>query len=741
LPPVTSLAAGSNSPHRQLGLTDFEYDRIVELIGRGPNKVELAMFSLLWSEHCAYKHSRKLLRRLPTSGERVLMGPGENAGAVSLGGGWAVAFKVESHNHPSAVEPFQGAATGVGGILRDVFATGARPIAVLDSLRFGDLRSERSRYLLDHVVAGIGHYGNSIGVPTVGGEIAFEAPYEQNCLVNAMCVGLVRDDRMIRSAAAGPGNVVVLLGASTGRDGIGGASVLASAELAGDDAKRPTVQIGDPFEESKLLECCLELLERGLLVALQDLGAAGLTSSSAEMAAKGGVGIELDVGRVPLRNPDLEPFEIMVSESQERMLAVVEPARVDEVIATCERWETGAAAIGSVTDTGRLRVLHGERVEADLPIAALVDACPLYDLEPAGPGRWIYGNDRSLDDGASPTETLEVLLASPTIASKRWAYGQYDSIVGSRTARRPGDGDAAVLAIPEASCAIAVAIDGNGRRVACDPYSGTVEAVLEGAANLACAGAEPLGLTNCLNFGNPEKPHVAWQLERAVAGLADACAALGVPVVGGNVSLYNESEDGPIYPTPIVGMVGELPDPARAGGIALREGDAVALVGDAAGSLAGSELAKLQAELAPGLPEVDVAAAQRAISFMRDAVRSGAAAVAHDVSDGGLACALAECAIEGGIGIQAELPGDGDPDSLLFGEGPGRFVLAGERAAIEALAARAHRAGVAAPLIGSAGGDRIDLAAGTGRIDLPLDRAAAAWISLGDRVAGVPAVT
>src|SRR5436190_15777692 len=427
------------SPHRALGLTDFEYRRIVELIGREPNKVELAMFSLLWSEHCAYKHSRKLLRRLPTAGERVLMGPGENAGAVALPGGWAVAFKVESHNHPSAVEPFQGAATGVGGILRDVFATGARPIAVLDSLRFGELASERSRYLLDRVVAGIGHYGNSIGVPTVGGEIAFEAPYEQNCLVNAMCVGLAPAERMVRSAAAGPGNALVLIGASPGRDGIGGASVLASAELAEGEAMRPSVQIGDPCEESKLLECCLELLERGLVVALQDLGAAGLTSAGAEMAAKGGVGIEVDIARVPLRNPDLEPFEVMISESQERMLAVVDPAGVGEVRAICERWQTSAAVIGEVTGTDRIRVVRGGEPVADVPIAALVDACPLYDLEPAAPTSWTYANERALPDAATATETLEELLGSPSIASKRWAFEQYDSVVGSRTVRRPGD--------------------------------------------------------------------------------------------------------------------------------------------------------------------------------------------------------------------------------------------------------------------------------------------------------------
>ncbi|HEU4599356.1 MAG TPA: phosphoribosylformylglycinamidine synthase subunit PurL, partial [Solirubrobacterales bacterium] len=501
--------------YRELGLTDSEYELIVEKLGREPNDVELAMFSLLWSEHCAYKHSRKLLRQLPTEGERVVMGPGENAGAVDVGSGYAVAFKVESHNHPSAVEPFQGAATGVGGILRDVFAIGARPIAILDSLRFGELDSARSRHLLDGAVRGIGHYGNSIGVATVGGEIYFEEPYEHNCLVNAMCIGFAKTSDMVRAAAAGTGNSVVLMGASTGRDGIGGASVLASAELGdGDDEKRPTVQIGDPFEESKLLECCLELLEKGLLVSLQDLGAAGLTSSAGEMASAGGVGIDIDVSRVPLREADMEPFEIMVSESQERMLAVVEPARVAEVRAICEKWQTGSAEIGAVTETGLIRIFQGEEVAGEIPVQALVDGCPLYDLDPAEPEGWIYGNRATLPDGASPEEELLALLSSPSIASKRWAFEQYDSIVGSRTVRRPEQADAAVLQLPESGYAIAVSIDGNGRRVACDPYAGTVEAVLECAQNLACAGAEPLGLTNCLNFGNPEKPAPAWQLDR-----------------------------------------------------------------------------------------------------------------------------------------------------------------------------------------------------------------------------------
>ncbi len=737
----------SESRHRELGLTDFEYERITELLGRDPNDVELAMFSLLWSEHCAYKHSRKLLRRLPTEGERVVMGPGENAGAVDVGGGHAVAFKVESHNHPSAVEPFQGAATGVGGILRDVFAIGARPIAVLDSLRFGELSSERSRYLFEGAVAGIGHYGNSIGVPTVGGEVYFEPPYEHNCLVNAMCVGLARTDEMIRSAAAGPGNLVVIMGASTGRDGIGGASVLASAELeAGDDSKRPSVQIGDPFEESKLLECCLELLGRGLLLSLQDLGAAGLTSSAGEMASKGGVGIDIDVARVPLREPDLEPFEVMISESQERMLAVVQPRRLEEVVATCERWQTGVAAIGEITDTGHLRVLDDGIEVGDVPVAALVDECPLYDLEPEEPGGWMYGNAATLGervalsagrsaDPSDPSAVLCALLSSPNVASKRWAFEQYDSVVGSRTVRRPEAADAAVLALPESGRAIAVAIDGNGRRVACDPYAGTVEAVLECAQNLACVGAEPLGLTNCLNFGNPEKPAVAWQLDRAVLGLADACLRLRVPVVGGNVSLYNETEHGPIYPTPVVGMVGELPDPARAPGIAPLEGDRLILVGPFAPSLAGSELAKQRGELDAGLPQPEVGAVAEALSFVRQLVRGGMASAAHDVSDGGLACALAEMAIAGGVGVDADLDPlvelrGGSGETCLFGEGPGGVVLAvAEAPAAEVLRA-AERAGVDAIDLGSAAGDRLSISAAEQDLSVALADAKRAWDSL-----------
>jgi phosphoribosylformylglycinamidine (FGAM) synthase-like enzyme len=773
-----------------LGLTRAEYELVCAKQGRAPNQVELAMYSLLWSEHCAYKHSKRLLRTLPTEGEHVVMGPGENAGAVDVGGGLVCAFKVESHNHPSAVEPFQGAATGVGGILRDIFAIGARPIAVLDSLRFGEVSdprpmtptgksgaqdATRARYLLDGAVRGIGHYGNSIGVPTVGGEVYFEGPYEQSCLVNAMALGLCERTRLVRSAAAGVGNVVVLFGATTGRDGIGGASVLASAELGeADGDKRPTVQVGDPFEEKKLLECSLELLERGLLVSLQDLGAAGLTSSASEMASKGEVGIDIDIARIPLREPGMEPFEIMVSESQERMLCVVAPADVPAVLELCAKWEVGGAAIGTVTDTRRMRIFDGERLVGDMPVQALVDDCPLYDLQPVRPTVAIYPPPpAALAPDASPREALLALLGSPNIASRRPLFEQYDAIVQSRTVRRPEQADAAVLALPPGSTraaatgettgapgatgetegvagterapepvpALAVSIDCNGRRVAADPYTGTIEAALECAANLACVGAEPLGTTNNLNFGNPEKPHIAWQLTESVRGLGDACRALEAPIVGGNVSLYNEGPTGPIYPTPVVGMVGRLPDAARAGRIGFaRAGDAIALVGPFAPALAASELAKLRGEPLPdGLPPIDLGAVRAAQFAIRGAVRLGGLASAHDIAEGGLAVALAECCLGGGLGAAIALPLDGaagadgaaglggDPWSALFGEGPGGFLVSGTESGLRALGRRTPVA-----LLGTVGGPTLRIALGADAIDVTLAELADAHAALAE---------
>ena len=724
------------SAHRALGLTDHEFELICGKMGREPNGVELAMFSLLWSEHCAYKHSRKLLGNLPTEGPRVVMGPGENAGAVDIGNGYSIAFKVESHNHPSAVEPFQGAATGVGGILRDVIALGARPIAILDSLRFGEPDTERTHYLVDGVVRGIGHYGNSMGIPTVGGEIYFEPPYEQNPLVNAMCVGIARTDEMVRAAAAGTGNKVVLFGSLTGRDGIGGASVLASAELdESDDAKRPTVQIGDPFEESKLLECCQELLAADLLVSLQDLGAAGLTSSAGEMASAGGTGIDIDVGLVPLREADMEPFEIMVSESQERMLAVVEPEKVEAALALCSKWQTRSAVIGEITDTGTFRILKNGETAGEIEVEDLVDGCPLYDLDPEEPAEWTYPNRESIEADASPSDITLSLLAAPSIASKRWAYEQYDSVVGSRTVHRAGAADAAVLSIPESMRAIAVAIDGNGRRVACDPYQGTIEATLECASNLAVVGAEPLGVTNCLNFGNPEKPGVAWQLGRAIDGLAEACRALEAPVVGGNVSLYNETPNGPIYPTPVVGMVGELPDPEHVAGAKWREGDSIALVGPFDPSLAGSELEKQRGQLGKGLPAREIAPVRDAIELVRDAVRGGGVRTATDVSDGGITTALAELAIVSGVGFEANLGPvlvrrECSDEDALFGEGPGGFILAGDKAELERLGGQ----GVDFELIGEVTGNAIGITAGGARIEILVEEAEAAFDSLEDRI-------
>lgn len=703
-----------------LGLTRDEYALVVEKLGRPPNQVELAMFSLLWSEHCAYKHSKKLLRTLPTEGEHVLVGPGENAGVVDAGDGLACAFKVESHNHPSAVEPFQGAATGVGGILRDIFALGARPVAVLDSLRFGDpATSERSRYLLDGAVRGIGHYGNSIGVPTIGGEVYFEGPYEQNCLVNAMALGLADRERLVLSAAAGVGNRIVLYGASTGRDGIGGASVLASAELGeADEDKRPTVQVGDPFEESKLVECSLQLLEQGLIVALQDLGAAGITSSASEMASKGGVGIDLHVDRVPLREADMAPFEIMVSESQERMLCVVEPGRVDEVIALTDTWEVHGTVVGEVTDTGHMRIYDGGELVGDMPVAALVDDCPIYDLAPAPPSAPLYDPPpATLAPGASMRVSLLELIASPNIASRRPLFEQYDAIVQSRTVRRPEECDAAVLALP-GGAALAASIDGNGRRVAADPYRGAVSVVLECASNLACAGAKPLGTTNNLNFGNPEKPHIAWQLTEAVRGIGDACRALEAPIIGGNVSLYNEGASGPIYPTPVIGMVGRMPDVERAGRLGfVQEGDAVAIVGSVPPSLAASELAKLRGEALPdGLPEFDIAAVIAAQDAIREAVREGLLSSAHDIAEGGFVVAVAECCLAGGIGATLDLGPSDDPWSHLFGEGPGAFVVSGHPTALAGLAER-----VALDVFGAVGGDALRVAIADEAFEVPLD--------------------
>jgi phosphoribosylformylglycinamidine synthase II len=635
---MLSLTQVAEQPlHRALGLTDGELDRICELLEREPNHFELAVFSLLWSEHCGYKHSALLLERFPSGGERVLQGPGENAGVVDLGDGEAVAFKVESHNHPSAVEPFQGAATGIGGILRDIVAMGARPIALLDGLRFGE-----PGHAFDRAVAGIGAYGNSVGVPTVGGEAVFDPAYGDNCIVNAMCVGLLPSDRVTRARARTAGHLVVLYGATTGRDGIGGASVLASQELGEAAAqKRPSVQIGDPFTGKKLIEVSVELVERGLVESLQDCGAAGLASALAEMA-RDGAGVDVHLDRVPLRE-ELEPWEVMISESQERMVAVVRPAFLETVEEVCARWELHCAPIGEVTDTGELRAFHRAEALGEIPAHLLTEEAPRYRVEPV---------PRAVPPAPPPVSAADLLqlLASPNVRSRRWIYGRYDHLVGSRTVRRPGL-DAAVLRLRPSLRGLAVSLDGPGSTDALSPRTAGALAVLEAARNVACAGGQPLGLTDCLNFGNPEKPEVAWELSETIEGMALAAEALGVPVVSGNVSLYNETDGRAIPPTPVVGCVGLVPDvrvvPSR-----WREGDVVLLAGTAE----------------PTAP-LDLAAEARLVEFLWRA--APLLSLAHDVAEGGAAVALAEAALWSGVGADLDLPAD-----AWFADGDGQAVIA-----------------------------------------------------------------
>jgi phosphoribosylformylglycinamidine synthase subunit PurL len=672
--------------HRALGLTDAEAARIEELLGRVPNRFELAVFSLLWSEHCGYKHSALLLRRLPTSGERVLQGPGENAGVIDLGEGEAVAFKVESHNHPSAVEPFQGAATGVGGILRDIVAMGARPIALLDGLRFGD-----PGFAFRRAVAGIGHYGNCVGVPTVGGECVFDATYAENCLVNAMCVGLLPSARVTRARADGPGNLVLLYGATTGRDGIGGASVLASQELGPEpslatatrrghgglagmaalaaDEKRPSVQIGDPFTGKKLIEASVELVERGLVESLQDCGAAGLASALAEMA-RDGAGIDVNLDRVPLREPDLEPWEIVISESQERMVAIVRPEMLEAAQRVLDRWELHHATIGDVTPTGELRCFADGEIVGSIPARLLTEETPRYRVEPRPRPR---PEPVSVTVSLSPPEALLELLRSPSLASKRWVYEQYDHLVGSRTVRRPGL-DAAVLRLRPSMRGIAVSLDGPGAAARLDPRAAGALAVFEAARNVACAGGEPLALTDCLNFGNPEKPEIAWELEEAIGGLAAAAEALGVPFVSGNVSLYNETDGRAIDPTPVVGCVGLVGDVRRIPG-RWREGDVVLLAGDPDLSLADLSYEAL-----------DLRAEAALVRFLWRA--APLLTLAHDTGRGGLAVALAEAALWSGVGADLDLP---DDELALFGEGGGQAVLACPPEDVERLGSKGMR--------------------------------------------------
>jgi phosphoribosylformylglycinamidine synthase II len=619
--------------HRALGLTDWEAERIQELLGRDPNHFELAVFSLLWSEHCGYKHSARLLKRLPSTGERVLQGPGENAGVLDLGDGQAVTFKVESHNHPSAVEPFQGAATGVGGILRDIIAMGARPVALLDGLWFG-----ADDFHFSRAVAGIGHYGNCVGVPNVGGATVFDEGYAGNCLVNAMCVGLLDADRLQSAKASGPGNLVVLYGATTGRDGIGGASVLASAELGEDDAdKRPTVQVGDPFTGKKLIEVSVELVESGLVESLQDCGAAGLASSLSEMASELGIDVHLD--RVPLREPGMEPWEVMISESQERMVAVVRPQMLGAVQAVCARWELPCTPIGEVTETGALRALWQDEVVGDIPAALLTDECPRYEIEQ---------RPRKNVRPPRPQEQPEDLS---------FVFERYDQLVGSRTVRRPGF-DAAVLRLRPSMRGLAVSLQGP-RPAETDPFAAGVQAVLGAARNVACAGGEPLGLTDCLNFGNPEKPEIAWELAQAIEAISQAADALGIPVVSGNVSLYNETDGRPIPPTPVLGCVGLVPDVRLVPG-RWEQGDAVLLA---------------------TAPEAGLAAEAALIRFLWKA--APLLTLSHDVGSGGLARALAEAARWSGREADVDLPAEPSTGAAIMATSPVHVASLGSRGYVQ----------------------------------------------------------
>ncbi|MDI3533792.1 MAG: phosphoribosylformylglycinamidine synthase subunit PurL [Thermosediminibacterales bacterium] len=665
---------------RQMGLTDKEYERIKEILGREPNYVELGMYGVMWSEHCSYKTSKPVLKRFPVKGPHVLQGPGENAGIVDIGNNLAVAMKIESHNHPSAIEPYQGAATGVGGIIRDIFTMGARPIALLNSLRFGELETERTRYLFEGVISGIADYGNCMGIPTVGGEVYFSDSYAENPLVNAMCVGIIKHDEITRGKAAGIGNPVMLVGARTGRDGIHGAS-FASEELSEDsEERRPSVQVGDPFMEKLLLEACLELMKTGAVVGIQDLGAAGLTSSSCETASRAGTGIELDVSLVPLREEGMTPYEIMLSESQERMLVIVKKGREEEVRKIFEKWDLTAVTIGRVTDDGMLRVLNGGRVEAEVPADSLAEGAPSFPKESRRPEYLDEATDLDVSCIAVPTDFNKVLLeilGSPNVASKEWVYNQYDYMVRTDTVVQPGS-DAAVLRIKGTKKGIALTTDCNGRYCYLNPYTGGAIAVAEAARNLVCSGAKPLAVTDCLNFGNPEKPEIYWQFENCVDGMSKACKILETPVISGNVSFYNETKGRAVYPTPVVGMVGLIKDIEKVTTQSFKnEGDMIVLLGETREEIGGSEYLKVIHGIEKGNPpELNLELEKRVQQCCLEAINFGIINSAHDVSEGGLAVALAECCITGGLGAKIELEKkEIREDALLFGESQSRIIL------------------------------------------------------------------
>jgi phosphoribosylformylglycinamidine synthase II len=709
------------------GLSHDEFERAVAILGRTPNLTELGIFAAMWSEHCSYKSSKVWLKTLPTTGPRVICGPGENAGVVDIGDGEAVVFKIESHNHPSFIEPYQGAATGVGGILRDVFTMGARPIAMLNSLRFGSPDHPKTRHLLSGVVAGIGGYGNCVGVPTVGGECQFHPAYNGNILVNAMCVGLARADRIFYSAAAGPGNLVIYVGAKTGRDGIHGAT-MASAEFGGDAGEmRPTVQVGDPFTEKLLIEACLELMEGDAIVAIQDMGAAGLTSSSVEMAGKGGLGIELELDLVPVREAGMTPYEIMLSESQERMLMILAPGSEAEARRVFDKWELDFAVIGRVTETGRLVLRMQGETAAEIPVGPLVTEAPLYQRP------WIRRDSAPDIDPAAlpardPLASLKRLLACPDLASKRWIWEQYDHLVRGNTVRRPG-GDAAVVRIDDNGKALALTTDATPRYCRADPERGGMQAVAESWRNLTAVGAVPLALTDCMNFGNPEKPEIMGEFAGVTAGMRAACLALDYPVVSGNVSLYNETSGSAILPTPVIGGVGLIADAAQAVDLALtQDGNALILIGETRGHLGSSlYLREIEGSEAGPPPPVDLMAERKNGDFVRGQIAAGQVAACHDISDGGLLVAIAEMAMAGGHGVALVPPPAGLPaQAWLFGEDQARYLV--ETGEPVAVLAAAKSMSIYAERIGTVGGGELTLP-GAGAISVAeLKAANEAWL-------------
>ena len=722
------------------GLTADEYQRVLDILGREPNLTELGIFSVMWSEHCSYKSSRRHLSKLPTSGPRVLQGPGENAGAIDIGDGLAAVFKIESHNHPSFIEPYQGAATGVGGIIRDIFTMGARPIALLDSLRFGTLDQPLTRRLVEGVVAGIAGYGNSIGIPTVGGEIAFDESYAGNPLVNVFCLGVAKTDALIKGRAEGVGNAVYYVGAKTGRDGIHGAT-MASAEFDDSSAeKRPNVQVGDPFMEKLLLEACLEVMRTDALVGIQDMGAAGLTCSTCEMGARGDAGIEIDTQHVPQRETGMTPYEIMLSESQERMLFIVRQGREAEVEQVFEKWDLHAVRIGHVTDDGLLRVRDHGAVIAEIPNKSLADDGPVYDRPMEPPADLVARQTLDLDDlGQTPTppEALNALLGSPQVASKRWVYRQYDHMVRTNSLLLAGMG-AGVVRIKGTRRALAFSVDGNGRYCYLDPYQGAMLAVAESARNVACAGALPVGATNCLNFGNPERPDIMWQFARAIDGIAEACTALDVPITGGNVSLYNETDGEAIHPTPVLGVVGIIDEADRVLGRVFRhEGARIILLGESGAELGGSEYLKVVHGVVRGTPPALHLARERSLQrLLVAAVADGLLESAHDCAEGGLAVTLAECSFQTeGLGLDVTLPSvtKAGHDHLglaaaLFGETASCVIVSVAERNVDDVLARASAAGVPASVIGSVVGSRYRLrVAGEPVVDVPVAEIERVW--------------